>query len=65
MLAADELAMAVDGVVAEVDAAGQPVADRACSRDHRAIARRGIEAGLELALHLLRAQTGKEGTSPS
>ena len=65
MLAADELAMAVDGVVAEVDAAGQPVADRACSRDHRAIARRGIEAGLALALRLLREQGRKEGTRVS
>jgi hypothetical protein len=65
MLAADELATAVEDIVAEVAPAGRPVPDRACSRDHRAIARRGIEAGLKLALRLLHEQAGKEVTGPN
>jgi hypothetical protein len=64
MLRADELTMAVEEIVAEVDPAGQPVADRACYRDHRAIARRGIEAGLRIALSLLREQAGMEAARP-
>ena len=55
MSIADELAMAVEEIVAEADPREQPVADRACCRDHRVIARRGIDAGLALALRLLHA----------
>jgi hypothetical protein len=62
---ADELTMAVEQIVAEVHPREQPVADHACCRDHRLIARRGVEAGLTLALRLLHAQARLEATRAS
>ena len=64
MLAAEEFTGVIEGVLARVDPVGQPVADRdqMCSRDHREVARKGIEEGQRLALRLPREQTGKEGS---
>ena len=62
MLAAEEFTLIVEGVLTRVDPVGRPCADddQMCSRNHRDIARKGVEEGLKLALHLLREQTGKE-----
>jgi hypothetical protein len=67
MLATEEFIGVIEGVLARVDPVGQPVADhdQMCSRDHREIARKGVEEGLKLALRLLREQTGKEGSDPN
>ncbi|MCC7368811.1 MAG: hypothetical protein IT306_10335 [Chloroflexi bacterium] len=65
MSIADELTRAVEKIVAEVDPREQPRADRACCRDHRVIARRGIEAGLTLAVRLLHEQAGPGSTHPT
>jgi hypothetical protein len=64
MLATEEFAGVIEGVLARVDPVGRPGADddQMCSRDHREIARKGIEEGLRLALRLLREQAGKEGS---
>jgi hypothetical protein len=65
MSIADDLTRAVEEIVAEVDSREQPVADHACCRDHRVIARRGVEVGLALALRLLHAQAGLGTACPS
>ena len=66
MVAGSELTRLIDRVVRDGEALTPVIGDerRWCVQRHREIARRGIEAGLRLALRLLYEHAATEGRTP-